>query len=115
MGFTNLLHHPATIHLRRKLKDPGLHLRRQSLLLQLLSVLEALLNNVVAVDVHHQLNGVWLDFRENAVLLVGGGRRDLVLDEPRAMLVSTELGNMSKDVLGSLSVHSISQCKRGTQ
>lgn len=93
------MHHPAAIHLRGELKDPGLHLRRQSSLLQLLSMFEALLDNLVAVDVHHQLEGVWLDFRKHTVLFVGGGRRDLVLDKPGAMLVSTELGDVSEDVL----------------
>lgn len=50
---THLLDHSTGIHLHGEVNDFALHLRRQHLLLHLVSVLEELLNDVVSKHIFH--------------------------------------------------------------
>lgn len=79
-----------------------LHLFSQNSLLYLVPVLEQLLDDIVAEDVRHQLEGVGLDLAEQLLLLIAVGRFQLLLDEPRAMLITTKLYNVVVDVLREL-------------
>lgn len=58
-----------------------LHLIREDLLLRLVTMLEELLHNIVAEDVCHQLQRVWLDLTEDLFLLVTVGSFQLLLNE----------------------------------
>lgn len=60
---------------------------------------EKLLHNVVAKDVHHERNGVWLNLPEDLVFLVTVSCSKLILDEPRPMLIAAEFNNVVVDVL----------------
>jgi len=96
---TNLLDDSAPIHLYRQLTDLTFHPTGQYLLLRLVTVLKKLLNHVVAKDICHELQSVWLNLAEDAFLFVAVGGFELQLDESRAMLITTELYNMVVNVL----------------
>ncbi len=57
------------------------HLIRQSLFLRLIAVLEELLDNVIAKNVSHELNCVWMELPEDLVFLVAVGGLELLLNE----------------------------------
>ena len=63
-------------------------------------MLEELLYHVVAKDVRHQLQGVWLDLIKDHLLLFARRSFQLLLDEARAMLVTAELDGVANNVLG---------------
>ena len=75
------------------------HLISKQLFLSLISVLEKLLNNVVTEDVRHQLASVRLKLPEDLVFFVTIGGLELLLDESRSVLVTTELYNVVINVL----------------
>lgn len=57
--------------------------------------------HVIAKDVLHQLDGVLRnDLVEDNLHLLAGGGLQFLLDEARPVLISTELYNIPKDVLG---------------
>lgn len=60
---------------------------------------EEFLNDVVAKDVRHQLYRVWLDLSEDLVFLVAICGLELLLDEPRPMLVAAKLDDVVVYVL----------------
>jgi hypothetical protein len=62
-------------------------------------MLEDLLNHIVAKYISHQLQGIWLDFTEDLVLLIAIGRLKFLLNEPGTMLITTEFNYMTVDVL----------------
>ena len=72
----------------------ALHLFRQDTLLKLISVLKELLDDIVSKNISHELKGVGADLRENCLLLVAIGSFQLLLNKPRAVLVSTEFNHM---------------------
>ena len=80
-----------------------LHLIRQDLLLRLITVFEELLDHVITEHIRHELDGVRVYFAEDLVLLVAVSGLELLLDEPGAMLVTTEFYNMVINVLRQLS------------
>lgn len=75
------------------------HLVRQNLLLSLVAMLEQLLYHIISKHIGHQLQTVRLDFSENLLLLITVGSFKLLLDEPRTVLITTELDNMVIDIL----------------
>ena len=79
---TNLLHDSAGIHLGRQVYDSALHVRSQYLLVDLATMLEEFLDDVVAKDILHELVGIRLNLLEDALLLVAVRRLQLGLDEP---------------------------------
>jgi hypothetical protein len=81
----------------------ALHFPSQNLLLLLVAMLEELLNHVVAKDVGHQLQGIWKNFAKQLLLLVAIGRFQLLLNEPRAMLVAAKLNHVVVDILSPIS------------
>ena len=58
------------------------------------SEFEELLNDIVAEDVSHETVGSGEDLLEHELLLRGRGSLQLLLDEPRAMLVLAKLHDM---------------------
>lgn len=57
--------------------------------------------HVITKDVLHQLDGALRnDLVEDYLHLLAGGRLQFLLDEARPVLISTELYNIPKDVLG---------------
>lgn len=76
-----------------------LHLPGEKLLLNHGTVLEKLLYHVVAKNVYHQSIRIDHDFLKDPlpVITVCGG--DLLLQEPRALLVTSKFNNASEDVL----------------
>ena len=77
-----LLDHTAPIHLKGKLQDVPLHGVRQSGFLNLCSVLEQLLDDVISENVLDELEGVMgNNLVENDLLLIAGGGLELLLDE----------------------------------
>lgn len=75
--------------------------------LALVSVLEKFLDNVVAKNILHQLQGFRLQFFEYALFLITVCCLQLLLNEPRPMLVSTELNYVVVNIL-----FDISYCRR---
>jgi hypothetical protein len=69
----NLLNDTTSIHLHRKFHDMVLHLLRQYTLLNLITMLEKLLDDIVAEYVSHQLKCIWLNFAEELLLLIAVG------------------------------------------
>jgi len=94
-----LLDHPAAVHLRRERHDMAFHLVCKDLLLGLIAMLEEFLNHVIAKNIRHQLDRVWLYLAEDLVLLVGIGSLQLLLNETRAILITTEFNDMIVDIL----------------
>lgn len=88
------MYNSTPVHLHRQLHYMVLHLLSQHPLLYLIPVLEKFLDDIVAEDIRHQLKGVWLDLTEQLLLLVTVGSLQLLLDEARSMLVTTELNYM---------------------
>lgn len=76
-----------------------LHLVGQDLFLRLISVFEKLLDNIVAEDVRHQLQGVGLNFTENLFFLITVGGFQFLLNETGSVLISTEFNYMVVNVL----------------
>lgn len=76
-----------------------IHLLGKDTLLELVSVLKELLDDVVSKNISHQLERIRLDFSKYYFLLVAIGSFKLLLDKSRAMLVTTKLHNMVVDVL----------------
>jgi hypothetical protein len=60
------------------------------------------LNDIVAEDIGHQLQGVGLNLAENLLLLITVGCLQFLLDKPGAVLITTEFYNMIVDVLEKL-------------
>jgi hypothetical protein len=58
-------------------------------------MIKELLNDIVAKQIFHELNCIWLDLSEDSVFLVTVGAVDLRLHEPGALLVSAELDDMA--------------------
>jgi hypothetical protein len=67
----------------------------------LVAMLEKLLDDIIAKDVCHKLQGIEFDFSKNLLLFVTIGRFELLLDKARAMLITTKLDDMIVDVLSS--------------
>lgn len=97
-----LLNHSTAVHLRRQCEHMSLHLVRENLLLCLVPMLKQLLNNIVAKDISHQLQAIRLNFAEHLFLLIAIGSLQLLLDETRSVLITTELDHMIVDVLQGL-------------
>ena len=93
-----LLHYSATVHASCKLQYAAFHPIRKNLLLRLVAVLEEFLNYVVAKDILHQLQAILLELPEDFVLFVTVRSFELLLDEPRSMLISAELHNVSENL-----------------
>jgi len=79
-----------------------LHVLGQNSFLHLVAVLKELLNNIVAKDICHELQGVGLYLAEDLVLLVTICSLEFLLDEPRSMLIATKLNDVVIDVLLSM-------------
>ena len=78
------------------------HMLSQNSFLHLITVLEELLNNIVAKDICHKLQGVGLYLAEDLLLLVTICSFEFLLDEPRSMLIATKLNDVRVDVLLSM-------------
>ena len=76
-----------------------LHLVGQYLLLRLISMFEEFLDHVVAEDVGHQLYSIGGELSEDLIFFVAIGSLQLLLDESRAMLVTTEFNDIAIDIL----------------
>ena len=57
-------------------------------------VLKELLDHIIAEDIFHELDSVWLNLSKNAVLLVAVRCLKLLLDESGAVLVTAEFCDM---------------------
>lgn len=60
---------------------------------------EEFLDHIVAKDIGHQLDGVGEKLSEDLVLLIAVGCLELLLNEPRTVLVTTEFNNIIVNVL----------------
>ena len=77
-----LLDHTAPVHLKGELENVPIHSIGQSSLLNLCSIFEQFLNDVVSKDVLNELEGVMRnDLVEDDLLLIAGGGLELLLDE----------------------------------
>lgn len=65
-------------------------------------MLKKLLNNVIAEDISHQLQGIRSNLSKDNFLLVTVCRFKFLLYKPRPMLISTKLYNVIIDVLSLL-------------
>lgn len=77
-----LLDHTAPVHLKGELKNVPIHGVRQSGLLNLSSVLEQFLDDVISKNILDELEGVMgNDLVEDDLLLVTGGGLEFLLDK----------------------------------
>lgn len=99
-----LLHASASIQLRGELDHVILHLCREKLLLKHRAMLKQLLYNVVAKNIDHQ--GVRIDHNlvKDPLPVITVCIRNLLLEEPRALLVSGEFDDLAKNVLQYVSI-----------
>ena len=94
-----LLDHATSIHLKGKLQNVPLHGICQSSFLNLRSILEQLLDDVISENVLDELEGVMgNNLAEDDLFLIAGGGLELLLDETRAMLITTKLDDISEDI-----------------
>ena len=77
----------------------ALHLFRQNTLLMLVAMLEEFLNNVISEDISRELKCIRAYLSEDLVLVVTVGILQLLLDESRAVLITTEFDNMVVKIL----------------
>lgn len=96
---SHLLNDSASIRLHSKVCELALHYPGQHLLLDLAAVLEEFLDDVVAKNVLHELDSIGLDLSEDLVLLVAVRRLELLLNEPRTLLIAAELHDIRVDIL----------------
>ena len=75
------------------------HLFCQYTLLQLAAVFEKFLDYVIAKNVGHQLQTIGMYFIKNGLFLVAVCRFKLLLDKPRAMLISAEFNHVGVNIL----------------
>jgi hypothetical protein len=94
-----LLDNTTPIHLGGQSKHMPLHLIGKNLFLRLVAMFKKLLDNIVAKHICHQLQAVGLNFTEHLLLLVAIRCLQLLLNEPRTMLITTELNNVIVNVL----------------
>lgn len=94
-----LLNNSAGVHLDGQVCKLPLHDACQHLLLNLATMLEELLDDIIAKDVLHELNSVRLNLSEDSVLLVAVRCLELLLDESRALLISAKFDDVVVDVL----------------
>mmetsp|Transcript_1356 Transcript_1356/g.3645 ORF Transcript_1356/g.3645 Transcript_1356/m.3645 type:complete len:219 (-) Transcript_1356:802-1458(-) len=91
-----LLHNSAAIGLRGKLQDLTHQVFSENLALNAVAELKELLDDIVAKDVHHQERHLAYDCIKGALLLVCTGSAKLLLYQPRAPLVLSNLTNVGK-------------------
>ncbi len=92
------LYNTATVHLCGQSQNLTLHLQCESLLLRLGTMLKQLLDHVIPKKIAHELQGIRLDLFEDLFLFLAVGCLQFLLDEPRPMLVATELNHMVVDI-----------------
>lgn len=98
-GFEGLLDNSAAVHLKRQWLHMRPQLAHQLGLLLCRAKLKELLDHIVAKHVGHELVGSDENLLEDELLLPRSSSLQLLLDEPRAMLVLRELHH----VVGQLS------------
>jgi hypothetical protein len=95
-----LLHDAAAVHLQAQGQNVALERVADQRALARRAVLEQLLHDVVAEHVLRQLERVrGHELAEHGLALLGARPLQLLLDEPRAMLVAAELGHVPDDIL----------------
>ncbi len=62
-------------------------------------MLKHLLDHVVSKDVRHQLQSIRLDLTKDLFFFVAIGRLELLLNESRSVLITTEFNNVIVQVL----------------
>jgi len=96
-----LLYYTTAIRRLGQLQNLTLHLSSQDLLLSLVAMLKELLNDVVAKNVLHQLQGIGKKLAEDLFLFLAVGSLELALNESRSVSVSAEFNNV---VVGFLEI-----------
>lgn len=77
-----LLNYAAPVHLKRKLKNVAVHGVRQNCLLNLCSIFEQFLDDIISENILNELEGIMGDnLVEDDFLFVAGGRLELLLNE----------------------------------
>ena len=95
---TYLLDYATGVHLIGELQDMALHLTNKNLLLSLVTVLEELLDDVVAKDILHELERILLEFPEDTFLDFAICSFELLLDKSGAVLISCKFNHVTFDV-----------------
>lgn len=90
---------PTPIHLHTQTQHSPLQLLSQDPPLLIRAILEELLNDIVAIDISHQRNGVRSDLVKDRLARSVIRRFDEVLDQSRAGLVPRELDDVASDIL----------------
>ena len=67
--------------------------------MNLVPMFKHLLNDIIAENIGHQLQGIRLDLAEELFLLVAICSLKFLLDEARSMLITAELDNVVVDIL----------------
>jgi hypothetical protein len=75
------------------------HLLSKHTLLYLVPMFKQFLDNIIAKNVSHKLKSIRLDFAEELLLLIAIGCFKLLLNEPRAMLITTKFNYVMVDIL----------------
>lgn len=75
------------------------HHGRKNLLLNLVSMFEEFLDDIIAEDIFHQGDRIGFNLSEHLFFLVAVRRLELLLDKTRAVLITAELNNVTIDIL----------------
>ena len=78
----------------RQVLDTAFYVICQAFLLYLVSMLEKLLDDVVAEDVHHDLKGTWKNFPKDLLFIVTIRCLESFLNHSRTVLIATEFDNV---------------------
>jgi hypothetical protein len=90
-----LLYNSASICLSGKIKHFAVHCLSELRLVCHAAVLKKLLNHVVAKQVFHQLDSIWLNLAEDPLLFLAVRGQQFLLDESRAILITTKLNDVT--------------------
>lgn len=94
-----LLYASATVQLRREMHDVVHHLCGEKLFLNHGTVLKQLLYHIISKDIYHQRVRIDHDFLKHALPVIAVCGRNLFLEKPRTLLVTSKFNNSSKHVL----------------
>jgi hypothetical protein len=95
----HLLNNPAAVHLQTEPQDVPFKGIGQQSLLNLVSLLKELLDDIVGKDVSRQLENVWHQLVEHELLVFARCRLQFLLDMSGPELISSELHNVTPQVL----------------
>lgn len=92
------MNNTTSIRLLAESKDMTFHGICKLHLLHLIAVIKEFLNDIVSIDILHQLTSVWHDFIKQSCFIMAVGSLELCLQESGTLLIAREFNDMAKDI-----------------